>query len=162
MARTRALRQHGSTRTLQAGRGMSVHREIIERWLDIWSGGDLEELEAILAPDFVRHAPASFDMVTRGLEENREAIAAYRRAFPDAEIRLREMARNDEEVFYRWTQTGTNTGPGDFPPTGEAIDVSGVCFARFRDRKMVEEFGYFDALDFMAQLGLMNSPTGHV
>ena len=58
-------------------------------------------------------------------------------------------------VFYRWTQTGTNTGPGDFPPTGNSMNITGVCYAKIRDGKMIEEHGYFDVLDLMQQLGLM-------
>jgi hypothetical protein len=40
------------------------------------------------------------------------------------------------------------------------MDISGVCFTWFRDGKMIEEHGYFDVLDFMVQLGLMEPPGG--
>jgi steroid delta-isomerase-like uncharacterized protein len=137
-----------------------MHQTIVEAWLEAWSGGNLDDLDAIVAPDFVRFAPTSLNMVTHSLTEIKEAITAYRTAFPDARITLGEIVGQDDRAFYRWTQTGTNTGPGDFPPTGKTMDITGVCFARFRDGMMIEEFGYFDVLDFMVQLGLMKSPGG--
>jgi ketosteroid isomerase-like protein len=41
-----------------------MYQAVIEKWLDAWSGGDLDELDEIVAPDFVRHAPTSLKMVT--------------------------------------------------------------------------------------------------
>ena len=132
-----------------------MSRAIIEAWLDAWSGGDLDELDAIVDTEFVRYAPTSLNIVTHSLSEIKEAITAYRTAFPDARITLGEIVCQDDTVFYRWTQTGTNTGPGDFPATGNTMDITGVCYAKIRDGKMIEEHGYFDVLDFMRQLGLM-------
>ena len=129
--------------------------DIIEGWLKAWSGGDLNGLDAIVHSEFVRFAPTSSDTVTHGLAQIKERITAYRTAFPDARITLGEIVCQGGTVFYRWTQTGTNTGPGDFPPTGNSMDITGVCYAKIRDGKMIEEHGYFDVLDLMRQLGLM-------
>ena len=137
-----------------------MYQAIVEEWLAAWSGGNLDDLDAIVAPGFVRYAPTSFNMVTHSLAEIKEEITGYRTAFPDARITLGEIVCQDDKAFYRWTQTGTNTGPGDFPPTGKTMKITGVCFARFSDGKMIEEFAYFDVLDFMVQLGLMPSPAG--
>lgn len=130
-------------------------RGIVETWLQAWSGSDLEGLDAILDSEFVRFAPTSSAKVTRGIPDIKESITAYRTTFPDARITLREIVCQGETLFYRWTQTGTNTGPGDFPPTGNSMDITGVCYARIRDGKLIEEQGYFDVLDLMQQLGLM-------
>jgi len=135
-----------------------MYEATVQRWLDAWSGGDLEDLDAIVAPDFVRFAPTSLNQVTHSLAEIKQVIIGYRTAFPDARIALGEIVCQDDRAFYRWTQTGTNTGPGDFPPTGKAMNVTGVCFAKFRDGRMIEESGYFDVLDFMIQLGIMMTP----
>lgn len=130
-------------------------RDIIEKWLEVWSGGNLDGLDAIVDSKFVRFAPTSSNTVTHSLAEIKEGITAYRTAFPDAQITLAEIVYQGGTVFYRWNQTGTNTGPGDFPPTGNSMDITGVCYAKIRDGKMIEEHGYFDVLDLMRQLGLM-------
>ena len=93
--------------------------------------------------------------MTHGLAEIKQNIIAYRTAFPDARITLGEIVCQGGMVFYRWTQTGTNTGPGDFPPTGNSMGISGVRYAKVRDGKMNEENRYFDVLDLTRQLGLM-------
>jgi hypothetical protein len=61
-----------------------MYEAVIEKWLDAWSGGDLNELDAIVGPDFVRYAPTSLNMVTHSLSEIKDGIRAYRTAFPDA------------------------------------------------------------------------------
>jgi steroid delta-isomerase-like uncharacterized protein len=120
--------------------GGIMYQAIIERWLAAWSGANLDDLSTFVASDFVRYSPPSFNQVTHSLAEIKEVISGYRTAFPDAQITLGEIVCQDDKAFYRWTQTGTNTGPGDFPPTGKTMHVTGVCFARFRDGKMMEKY----------------------
>ncbi len=38
-----------------------MYEAVVEKWLDAWSGGDLNELDAIVGPDFVRYAPTSLN-----------------------------------------------------------------------------------------------------
>jgi len=60
--------------------------------------------------------------------------------------------------FTKWTFTGTNTGPSAHPATGKPVKVSGVSFARYEGGKLIEELVYFDALEFLSQLGLIEPP----
>ncbi len=42
--------------------------------------------------------------------------------------------------------------------TGKPVKVSGVSFARYEGGKLIEELVYFDALEFLSQLGLIEPP----
>ena len=53
----------------------------------------------------------------------------------------------------RWTVTGTNTGPGDEPPTGKAVTISGMTTFTMVDGKIAEEYVQFDVLGWQLQLG---------
>ncbi len=45
--------------------------------------------------------------------------------------------------------TGTNTGPGENPPTGKAIDLTGLTTISMEDGKIVEEYVRLDLLTWM-------------
>ena len=60
--------------------------------------------------------------------------------------------------FPLWTFTGTNTGPGEMPPTGKSVKLSGATRLRYQDGKTVEELEYFDAGDWQKQLGYTLTP----
>ena len=60
--------------------------------------------------------------------------------------------------FARWTFEGTNTGSGDFPATGKSVKIEGTSLARYEAGKLAEELVYFDALDFLSQLGIVKLP----
>jgi predicted ester cyclase len=55
--------------------------------------------------------------------------------------------------FHRWTFTGTNTGPGEEPPTGKSVTLPGLTLLRYRDGKIAEEIVEFDSLAWKQQLG---------
>jgi len=44
-------------------------------------------------------------------------------AFPDIEVFMDDVVFTDEVVEYRWTFTGTSTGPGG---TGNRVRISGL------------------------------------
>jgi predicted ester cyclase len=86
-------------------------------------------------------------------------ISDFRTSFPDVKVTVHEITFQGDRSFAQWTVEGTNTGPGDFPPTGRPIKFDGSSFGRYADGKLVEELVYFDALDMMTQLGLIPDPS---
>jgi hypothetical protein len=55
-----------------------------------------------------------------------------------------DVAQHNGRTIYRWTLTGTNTGPGV---------ISGFEEWRFGDDRLVaESYGRFDAADYSRQL----------
>jgi predicted ester cyclase len=129
----------------------------VQSFIAIWNGADLEGLDAIAATNIVRRGP-SVSMPAKNIEELKEVIKSMRAAFPDLELTLDDAAYVGDHAFVRWTFKGTNTGPGQFPPTGKPVKVTGMSLVRYASGKAVEEDVYFDSLDMLTQLGLAQSP----
>ena len=79
------------------------------------------------------------------------AAQAFMTAFPDLVIRMDEVALDGgERAVYRWTLTGTNTGPGG---SGKAVRISGYEQWRFgADGLVAESKGHFDEADYTRQV----------
>ena len=119
-----------------------------------WSTGNLDQLDEYLSPDTVREAPKWMDTTANSLEELKKIITDFRVAFPDAHVTVNAVASGENISFCQWTFTGTNTGKGEFEPTGKKVTLEGASFHRYEDGKLKHETAYFDALDFFTQLGI--------
>lgn len=123
-----------------------------------WNKGDLDRLDEYVADDIRRVGPKTMDASAEGLTELKRVITDFRKAFPDTNVTIDELYSTDDRTFCKWTFRGTNTGEGDTPPTGKTVNISGASIARYENNKMVEDYVYLDALDFMTQLGVIEVP----
>ena len=79
-----------------------------------------------------------------------EAAQEFMTAFPDLIIQMNGLDFEGEQVIYRCTLTGTNTGPGG---TGNAVRISGFEKWTMSPNGLVaESSGNFDAADYERQL----------
>jgi hypothetical protein len=70
--------------------------------------------------------------------------------FPDMVVTMDSVGLGQGHAIYRWTLTGTNTGPGG---TGKAVRISGYEEWSFgTDGLIAESKGHFDAADYQRQL----------
>jgi predicted ester cyclase len=127
--------------------------------LEAWNEGNLDGLDAHLDPNTIRRGPPSASSDANNLEELKQVITDFRTTFPDAKVTIDEIHFQEGRSFARWTFTGTNTGPGDFPPTGKPVEFKGSSFGHYAGGKLVEEHVYFDGFDMMSQLGLVPDPS---
>jgi lysophospholipase L1-like esterase/dienelactone hydrolase len=75
---------------------------------------------------------------------------AFMTALPDMKVQMDSMAIEGGRPVFRWTLTGTNTGPGG---TGRAVKISGYEeWALGADGLIEESRGHFDAADYQRQL----------
>lgn len=71
-------------------------------------------------------------------------------AFPDLVVTMDGVSVEGDHAVYRWTMSGTNTGPGG---TGNAVRISGYeQWAIGPDRLIAESKGHFDEGDYNRQL----------
>lgn len=71
-------------------------------------------------------------------------------AFPDMVVTM-SVSLNGGRPVYRWTLTGTNTGPAG---TGKAVRISGYEERTFgADGLITESKGHFDESEYNRQLG---------
>jgi len=72
-------------------------------------------------------------------------------AFPDMVVAMDGVSLDGRRAVYRWTLTGTNTGPGG---TGKAVRISGYEEWTFGAEGLIAESkGHFDETDYTRQLG---------
>ncbi len=126
---------------------------LADAYVDAWSTGNLDQLDAVMSADVRRTAPASGPSNAGSLAELKDVMRTFRTGWPDTQVVFDEGFYMENVSFHHWTFTGTNTGEGDMPPTGVAAEVSGVTHFRYADGKIIEEHVEWDTLDFMQQLG---------
>jgi len=84
----------------------------------------------------------------------RAAIAAaaegFMTAFPDMVVTMDRISVDGNDVVYRWTLTGSNTGPGG---TGKSVCISGYEeWAIGADGLIAGSKGHFDEAEYQRQL----------
>jgi len=84
------------------------------------------------------------------------AAQGFMTAFPDLVIRMDGLGFEGDHVIYRWTLTGTNSGPGG---TGNAVRISGYeKWTMGADGLVAESSGNFNAEEYERQLA--GGPSG--
>jgi hypothetical protein len=78
------------------------------------------------------------------------AAQGFMTAFPDMVVTLDTVSGEGDHAIYRWTLTGTNTGPGG---TGKAVRISGFEeWTIGSDSLIAESKGHFDEAEYQRQL----------
>jgi|SRR5918995_312460 steroid delta-isomerase-like uncharacterized protein len=115
---------------------------------------DLDAMEEIYAPDFVWHEP---DQDIRGYEQGRQFASTFFDAFPDINITVEDAIAEGDQVATRYTIRGTHRGETEEfgPPTERQMELEGITIHRIEGGKIVEEWGRYDNLSVMQQLGLV-------
>lgn len=79
-----------------------------------------------------------------------EVAGGFMKAFPDMRVQMDGLSADADRIVYRWTLTGTNTGPDG---TGMPVRISGYQDWRISaDGLIAESKGYFDAEEYQRQL----------
>lgn len=82
------------------------------------------------------------------------AAQGFMTAFPDMVVTMDGVELQGDTAVYRWTLTGTNTGPGG---SGKRVRITGHEKWRFgADGLIARSTGHFDEADYKRQLGADN------
>ena len=113
----------------------------------VWSTGDVERLDAVVAAHVVHHDPYD-SHAAGGLAGMKRAILAARLAHPDLQIAVDDQVAGDDEVATRWTATMTHEG--------RCVTLKGITIDRFAAGVIVEAWRSMDMLGFLRQTGAMS------
>ena len=129
------------------------------RWSeDLWSRGQLEVADEIVAPDYVRHDPGD-PFPARGPADVKRIVTMLRAMLPDLKIEVEALVAEGDFVVSRYTATGTDTvGYMGMPPTGKVIRTPAIQMFRFANGKIVESWAARDDLGTLRQLGQLPAP----
>jgi hypothetical protein len=85
-----------------------------------------------------------------GRDEIAASAQGFMTAFPDLVVKMDTLEIQGAHAIYRWTLTGTNTGPGG---TGKAVRISGYEeWTIGADGLIAASLGHFDAAEYQRQL----------
>jgi predicted ester cyclase len=132
-------------------------KPILQVYVHACNTGNLDTLNGVLDPQVVRYEGTA---VVKSLDALKKLIASERTAFPDFKATIDEEYYFPDHAVLRWTVSGTNTGPGEFPPTGKSFKNTGLSLYRFANGKMAEERAETDGFHVMLQLGFSLAPPG--
>ena len=133
------------------------NKAIYLRTVEYQNAGDLEASLAFTAPD------ALFNGQPFGREGDRQRHEMLAAAFPDTHYDVQELVAEGDTLVARWRMTGTHEGElvgptMSVPPSGKRIDLWGMSLYRMEDGMAKEIWESFDMMEFLGQLGVLQSP----
>jgi len=133
---------------------MSEENEaIVRRAFEEVAMGDMNAVDEIIAPEFVRHDLAG-GPEAHGPDGVKRLIADLRTGFPDLQTTIEDIFSDGDRVVVRFTARGTQSGPFmGIAPTGREATWSGVNIYRVSGGRIRETWQLADGLGLLRQLG---------
>ena len=129
------------------------NKEVARRYFnEILSGGNLDLIPEIIAPEFVLHFPL-LPRPIYGQEAFKQFVTTLRTAFPDIHYDLDREAGDQDKAAIRWKLSATHQG--DFlniPARGTAVTLQGVTIFRLRDGQILEAWVNENDLGLLEQI----------
>lgn len=130
------------------------HERLMTDYTALWNG-DLSNLEVVAESITVYH-PSAPEGGIHGREAVEAFIREYHTAFPDFEITVHDWLARDEVIMKEYTMSGTHRGEfKGVSPTGREVESTGMARILVDDGKVQEDRLYFDRMDALQQLGLL-------
>lgn len=129
--------------------------EIGRRWTeDALDQRNLDLLDEFVADELLHHSGLFVDSISR--EELKENLAHLYEAFPDIRFTADVIVADEDGAYVRWTGKGTNDGEFQGqPPTGRAVEFTGINSYRIVCGQIVEGWSDADSLHLLRQLGMI-------
>lgn len=135
---------------------LEANRELVKKYHQVWSDGSLTNLDAIMSPDFVCHFINGIEW--KGIDGAKNSISSHRIAFPDWEEEIVDMVSEGDKVVTRYKSTGTHQGTfNGIDSTGIKVTIFETSIYRIANGKLVEQWGFPDALSLDNQLKVTKS-----
>jgi steroid delta-isomerase-like uncharacterized protein len=149
-------------RTSEGGRMPgTANKTLVTRLEDIMRRRALEELDNIVAQDFVRICEATPDVDIHDLDGFKQFLRDFVVAFPDEIQTFTDVAADDNLIGVFATYEGTHQGPfNGIPPTGKRVNFHFAGMFTVRDGKLAEFRVIWDNMTVLAQLGLLPAAAG--
>jgi predicted ester cyclase len=123
-------------------------RDFARRYTEAWCSQEPARVAEHYAPDgslTINDGPPSV-----GRAAIAEAARSFMVAFPDMQVLMDDLVANAENIEYRWTLVGTNTGPGG---TGHRVRISGFEEWTIGDDGLIAaSLGHYDQAEYDRQL----------
>jgi predicted ester cyclase len=133
-------------------------KSLVQRLVEPMNERRLDDLDDVVAADFVRHCEATPQVDVRSLEQFKEFLRMDVAAFPDNVQTFTHVVVEGDEIGIFATYEGTHQGPlGPFPPTGKRAEFTFAGVFRVANGKLAEFWLTWDNLTILGQLGLLQT-----
>src|SRR5262249_27947064 len=124
---------------------------VIKRWFEeVWNQGRAETIDELLAPGAPVYGIGHGADVIHGPDGVRPAYEQLKGALPDIHFTFHEAISEGEVVALRWTATATHKGDTlGIAATHKRVTITGMCFGRVRNGKIVEGWNNWDMMGLM-------------
>ncbi|WP_194775293.1 ester cyclase [Pararhodonellum marinum] len=130
---------------------LNGNRDVVKKYHEVWTNGQVTELDKILSPDFVCHFINGIEW--KGIEGAKNSISSHRKSFPDWKEEIVDMVSEGDKVVTRYKSTGTHQGTFEgLDSTGINVTIYETSIYRIADGKIAEQWGFPDALSLNNQL----------
>jgi ketosteroid isomerase-like protein len=123
-----------------------TNAELVERLMNCWNTGELDDLDRLLSADFVRHEP---DLRDSTKEDYKKIIHHYHETLTDFHSEPVDRIEQGNKVVFRFRTTGKQ----DKTP----VVFEGVNILRIEGSQIVENWVYFDVTGVRALLAKAQS-----
>jgi ketosteroid isomerase-like protein len=143
--------------------GMGQARELMDKATEAIVRDDFEALRDIYAADVVATTPDAGTL--NGVGELIEYMRALSAALTEMSYAPSARYEFDDVAIDQGEMVATHSGPMPLPdgrtiePTGKQIRLRSIDIARVAGGKIVAHDFYFDQLDMLGQLGLVEAPA---
>ncbi len=110
-----------------------TNKTAMKRIVDIFSSGDVSQIDAVIAPDYLDHQGLGAGAM-HGQAGFRHVVTVARAALPQLQVVIHDLIAEDDKVVarLRWHS---------HDPVGKMIDRETIEILRFRDGRAVEHWG---------------------
>jgi len=119
----------------------------------LWSGGNLDLVDALYTEECVRHNADMGD--ANGPEGIKNFVKWVYTAYSDFKVTFDSRFELKDRIIAHWTATGTNDGPlsENMPATGKKVSFTGLAMSVIENGKITEEWAYYNQLFVYDQMG---------
>jgi predicted ester cyclase len=132
----------------------------LEMFDKVFNGRDLSVVEAYVSPEFRnRYAPPG---APTGPALIKSFVAGTAKIFPKRKLTNDLIVCKDDMLIASQTIEATWEGPFmGVPANGKSYKITGIDIYRYKDGMMVEQWGDYDVLGMMKQMGFaVTAPSG--
>ena len=130
------------------------NKAVIRRVLEAMNSRQLDGLDDLIAPDVVRHCPATPGVDVRSLNQLKEFLRQDAEVFPDNTQTITHLVAEGDLVAVWATYEGTQKGPmGPFPPSGIRARFDFGAVFRVENGKITEWWITWDNMAILRALG---------
>jgi predicted ester cyclase len=129
---------------------------LVRRFEEAMNTRQLDALDEVVAPNFVRHCQATPNLDVRSLEQFKDFLRQDVAVFPDNTQTFTHVIAEGDTVAVWATYEGTQRGQmGPFPPSGRKVRFDFAAILRVENGKLAELWVTWDNMTILAQLGYL-------